>query len=380
MASKINYVDIDLNKNQLLNAVVQNLPSAPLNPKEGQIYYNTSATDMGMYGFIGSRWVELSHLYNHPIQSALSPTLTGANVLATFETNLQGHVIEATTRLLTLEDLGYTGVLDANNYNHPTFTNNDLGNELDLKTIISDVDVNNEGHVTGFKTRELTPADIGAAVVNDSVTNGIDTWSSTKIQSEIDTINSTITGQLIYKGGYDATTNTPNLESGTNILQGYTYTVTVNGNFYTMEVQAGDMLIAETSDPQTVDDWTVVNKNIPDIVDATNQFKGIIRIATQGEVNAGTSTNTAVTPATLVNFVNAEFNGHAYATNIGNGTDTSFDLSHGLNSKDVIVSAFYDTTGDEVGVTVRRTTTSNVRILVNEALTNNELRVVIIKR
>lgn len=46
--------NIDLNKNELQNTVIQNLASAPSNPKAGQIYYNT--VDKMIYQFDGTEW------------------------------------------------------------------------------------------------------------------------------------------------------------------------------------------------------------------------------------------------------------------------------------------------------------------------------------
>lgn len=48
-------IDLDLNKNELQNAVIQNLATAPSNPKEGQIYHNT--TDHTTYIYANGQWV-----------------------------------------------------------------------------------------------------------------------------------------------------------------------------------------------------------------------------------------------------------------------------------------------------------------------------------
>ena len=50
--SKKYLVDIDLNGNELQNAVIQNLASAPENPKEGQSYYNTTDKKFFIYSVI----------------------------------------------------------------------------------------------------------------------------------------------------------------------------------------------------------------------------------------------------------------------------------------------------------------------------------------
>lgn len=57
---------IDLLKNQIINAVFQNLATAPSSPVEGQFYYNT--TDKKLYYYNGTTWVDSTYLL--PIASA----------------------------------------------------------------------------------------------------------------------------------------------------------------------------------------------------------------------------------------------------------------------------------------------------------------------
>lgn len=48
---------IDLSKNELQNAVVQNLASAPSSPVKGQLYFNSTGGDNTLYWYDGAGWV-----------------------------------------------------------------------------------------------------------------------------------------------------------------------------------------------------------------------------------------------------------------------------------------------------------------------------------
>ena len=59
MASKKILVDLDHNQNEVQNAVIQNLASAPATPKAGQVYWNTS--DNKLYVYDGTNWVDATN-------------------------------------------------------------------------------------------------------------------------------------------------------------------------------------------------------------------------------------------------------------------------------------------------------------------------------
>ena len=110
---------------------------------------------------------------------------------------------------------------------------------------------------------------------------------------------SAVTGGLILQEGYDAATNTPDIADG-NASKGYFWVVTTAGSFLGTSVQVGDSIIAKVDEAgASIGDWLILQGNV---VIASETVDGIVRLATQAQVDAGTEGGAVVlTPATFEN-------------------------------------------------------------------------------
>jgi len=113
-----------------------------------------------------------------------------------------------------------------------------------------------------------------------------------------------VTGGLIFQGGYDPTTNTPDITDG-SALKGFFWAVTAAGTFLGESVQVGDSIVAKVDNAgATIADWLILQGNV---VIATETVDGISRLATQTEANDGTEGGAVViTPATLQGKIDAQ--------------------------------------------------------------------------
>ena len=92
--------------------------------------------------------------------------------------------------------------------------------------------------------------------------------SATKLATQ-QSIKAYVDGRVVssvnFKGGYNAATNTPDLDtSPSGVTIGNMWVVTVAGTFFTIPVEVGDVLLAEIDDPTVEADWVIVNKNLDD--------------------------------------------------------------------------------------------------------------------
>lgn len=150
-------------------------------------------------------------------------------------------------------------------------------------------------------------------------------------------------GALIYQGGYNASTNTPNLDvppTGT-INKGFTYTVTVDGLFFTEQVRVGDLLIANSNTPTTLADWTRVQNNI-DLASTTTvgiaSFAAAsFAVSAAGEVTIknggvilGTQTTGSYNPTV----------GTTASVNIGNNTTSGIEVFNTVSLTNGVITAY----------------------------------------
>jgi len=311
--------NVDLTKNELQNAVIQVLATAPSGAVEGQVYYDSTDDVIKFYN--GTAWVS-----------------AGGDLTA---------ITTATADQLTITDS--TGPIP--NIDIVTSAVTNAGVEL----------------ATGDQIYDFVTTGINARIQNVT-----DPTSAQDVATKnyVDTI---ATGLLEYKGGYDASTNTPDLDTATNIAidKGDAYTVTVDGLFFTEQVRVGDFIIAETAIAAgaggSLSDFTIVQSNV-DLATAA---------ATSGAAVKGISGYDSADFSVTAGFVSLETK--TYKALIGNGTLTTIPVTHGLNSQDLIIQLFDASTNETVYADVVRTSASQVDVTFSVAPTSNAIKILIQK-
>ena len=109
---------------------------------------------------------------------------------------------------------------------------------------------------------------------------------------------------------------------------------------------------------------------------ASETTAGIAELATQAEVDAGTDDLRIVTPLKL-----ATWSGRLrkVSTSVGDGSATSYVVTHNLNTRDVIIRVFPNSGQyDDVEVDVQRTSTTTATLVFATAPASNAYRVVVL--
>lgn len=371
---------IDLNKQELNNARIQNLASDPSTPVSGQAYYNTSSNKLRVFN--GSTWDELGS-GSGDFSSNTATSVDGEVVLFSGTGGKTGKratgsgIAKLTSGVLSTATAGtdYSTPSSTDTLTNKTFDANGTGNSL------SNVEV----------------ADFASGVLNTSTS--LSGASDSQVPSALATktyVDTAVTGLLDFKGSTDASAN-PNYPAAS---KGDAYVVSVAGKIggaSGKSVDVGDMYIATADNAGGTEasvgtSWSVLEHNLVGALlasnnlsdvgnaatafgnikqDATTSATGVVELATQAEAQAKTDTTRALTAASVADFA------RKYTGTIGNGSATSIAVTHGLGSQYVTAQVFDASSGAQVECDVTLTSSTQTTFDFATAPTSNQYRVVI---
>lgn len=404
-------VNVNLNKNELQNAVLQPLASDPSSPVEGQMYYNT--TDDTPYIYANGSWLDMG------VQGGSGATNLGASYAATTvtvtsdtgddvtlvaaDTDSAGVMTDAMFDKLDGIEAG-ADVTDAANV-EAAGALMDSEVDADIKTLslpasttisafgaslIDDTAASNARTTLELGTVATLASDTDGTLAANSDTV-VATQKATKTY-----VDTAVTGLLDFKGSTDASSN-PNYPAAS---KGDAYVVSVAGKVggaSGKSVDVGDMYVATADNAGGTEagvgaSWTVLehnlvgallaSNNLSDVASAATAFSnikqaasttatGVVELADATEAETRTDTTRAVTPVSLANFpVKKTFT-------IGDNSATQIDVTHSLGTKEVITQVRQASDDAVVECDITNFSTTVVRLNFAVAPATNALKVVV---
>lgn len=374
---------LDFDKNEAQNIVIHNVTELPSLPKNGMLCYLTVYGQHGLYLRKEGNWINLGTVEALSNGGINITPISGIQYLSV-NVDDQTIVINGSGALEVKQNGIGTKEIDTANVKITDFAVPDknlamanfritgLGNPVDAKDAV---------------TKEYVDIEIASQIA--SMGEFMGDWAGPGYPTE-----GSGAGGAIRKGDWWRLTSAFTLgsevvEVGDALFARVNTPGSTDANWFVLQANVGEATSTALGlvRVSTSADLTAVNGSntsrvvrIADLLarTASTTRTGLIRLATEAEVLAGTIADRAVTPSTLAVYVNTQLNSRGFVAQIGTGTATSISVTHNLGSKNVIAQVVKNT-GDEdvILVPVRKPTANTAEIDFATAPANNAYKIII---
>lgn len=388
-------VSVDLAKNELLNGRLQNLASAPSSPVSGQMYYDTGTNKFGIFN--GTTW-DYMGAGAGDFSSNTATSVDGEIVLFSGTGGKTGKratgtgIVKITSGVMSTATAG-TDYL-APNGNGSALTGITQSQVANLTSDLALLAPKASPTFTGTVTVP-TPSNATDAASKGYVDNAVQGLSWKQAVRVATTATVSLANGLENGDTIDGVT----LATGDRVLvkdhstpaNNGIYIVSASGtasrapdadtsaeiDSMTVYVEQGtanaDTVWTLTTDNPTLGSTalTFAQVNGGSVPQASTTTQGKVELATQAEAQAKTDTDRALTPASVADFA------RKYTGLIGNGSNTSLAVTHGLGSQWVTAQVFDASTNEEVECDIVLTNSTTTTFTFATAPASNAYRVVI---